>query len=1093
MKRVCILLAILFISSKVIRGQGIYQLWGTTPYGGADNTGVLFNTDAFGNNFQEKHQFNSYNPGAYPGSCDPIKFNGKFYGMTQLGGNDNLGVLFEWDPSTNTYTKKIDMSSANGSYPYGSLTLNGSKFYGMARTGGINNVGVIFEWDPATNVYTKKIDLNNIDGCEPYGSLTLQNGKFYGMTRLGGINGVGVIFEWDPITNIYTKKIDLSVAIGSNPLDNLTFKDGKFYGMTFYGGNTNHGVIFEWDPVTNEYSKKIDFANGSVIGYYPRGSLTLHDGKFYGMAKWDSMSGSDGGVIFEWDPVTNTYTLKIDFSTSGFSGRNPGGSLTYHEGKFYGITVGATHGLNFFASGLFAWDPVINQITQGVALKKPTGYFPRGSLTLSDGKFYGLTSMGGGNDDGVIFEWDPASNLYSKKIDLNGNNGLYPRSSLSVANGKIYGVTYNGGCDQRGVIYEWNPATEILNKRIDFVNSTGNNPTGNLTLLDGKFYGMTKYQSNYHDQAGIIYEWDPITDDYALKAYAGNGNGNSNGSLTLSGTNFYGMMRYGGINGGGIIFEWNQVTNIFTTKIDLSLATGSNPQGSLTLNGNIFYGMTQFGGSNDAGVIFEWDPVTNIYTKKIDLSTSTGSNPQGSLTLLNGKVYGMTEYGGANDMGVLFEWDPVTNVYTKKIDLSIAMGSNPQGSLTVSNGKLYGMTNLGGTNNLGVLFEWDPITNDYTIKKNYNGINGGRPGLGNDLALLQAPVSNGIAGNCTSFPTVTIDNSNNNTWVPITDNNGDAVAEIKANGNNLGIVSTSAFINNAAVREDAVKRLYLDRNLTITPQFQPSSPVDVRLYIKGSEYLALKNAVNSIGQPSGILSINDVGIFKNDANCEPAITIAPTPVPTNAATWETNYVLTASINSFSSFYFLNKAQGGPLPVTLLEFKGRLQNYNGEISWQTTEEFNTRTFELERSTDGSIFKPIAEIAAINMPGNHKYHYTDKNISSLAVPVVYYRLRQIDLDSRFTYTRVIALNIDKDIIVTLYPNPVSDVANLSISLNKPQQVQARIVDNSGKVIIQNTWKLPSGSSLLSIDVSGLAKGMYFLELKSDMINERRKFVK
>jgi len=490
MKKVFILFTILLISSTIIKAQGIYQLWGTTPNGGADNTGVLFNTDAFGNNFQEKHQFNSYNPGAYPGSCDPIKFNGKFYGMTQLGGKDDLGVIFEWDPSTNTYIKKFDMSSANGSYPHGSLTLYGSKFYGMARTGGINNVGVIFEWDPATNVYTKKIDLNNIDGCEPYGSLTLQNGKFYGMTYFGGINNAGVIFEWDLATNVYTKKYDLSISNGSNPLGHLTYHAGKFYGMTRFGGALNRGAIFEWDPVLNVYNKKIDLG-GINAGYVPTGSLTLHDGKFYGMARWDSMSGSDGGVIFEWDPATNTYTLKIDFSTSGFSGRNPGGNLTFYDGKFYGMLVGATHGLNFFASALFAWDPVINQITQGVALKKPTGYFPRGSLTISDGKLYGLTSQGGSNDDGVIFEWDPASNLYSKKIDLNGNNGLFPRSSLSVANGKIYGVTANGGCDQRGVIFEWNPSAEIITKRIDFVNSTGNNPTGNLTLLDGKFYGIT--------------------------------------------------------------------------------------------------------------------------------------------------------------------------------------------------------------------------------------------------------------------------------------------------------------------------------------------------------------------------------------------------------------------------------------------------------------------------------------------------------------------------------------------------------------------------------------------------------------------------
>ena len=1087
MKRVFILLGILIISSEIIKAQGIYQLWGTTANGGNDNTGVMFSTDAIGNQFTSRHQFNSYNPGANPGYSELKEYNGKFYGMTQNGGSNDAGVIFEWDPSTNIYQNKYDFISLNGRNPRGSLTLNAGKFYGMTSSGGINDVGVIFEWDPTSNIYTKKNDLNASNGSNPHGKLTFHEGKFYGMTYAGGNNGTGVIFEWDPNINLYTKKIDLNSVNGNNPIGSLTVNEGKFYGITNKGGLTNYGVIFEWDPISNIYNKKIDFDWNN--GRNSFGSLIFSDGKFYGMTRNGGIN--DRGVIFEWDPVLNICTGKQNFADN--IGRFPtGNDLIKREGKFYGMTSGISQGIDptVRGGGIFEWDPVSNVFTRMINLSDPTlGYLPFGNLTLKDSKFIGMTSSGGSNNSGVIFEWDPNTNIYSKKIDFNGNNGLNPSGALSLIGGKFYGVAKNGGWQSRGLIYEWDPSSDTIQNKIQLWAPSGGNPYGKLIISDNKFYGMTNsYGDAFGSGGGVIFEWDPTSNNYSRKIYSG---GHPYGSLTLNDGKFYGMTNLGGISVAGEIFEWDPATNIFTKKIDLNSTTGSNPYGSLTLHDGKFYGLTYAGGINNAGVIFEWDPVTNIYSKKIDLNSTTGSNPYGSLTLSNGKFYGLTYAGGINNAGVIFEWDPTTNTYTKKFDFNIANGSKPQGSLILSNGKFYGLTSTGGNSNLGVMFEWDPVTNVYTTKKEFNGMDGGNPGISNDLSLLPAPVAKGMAGNCLNFPQVTIDNSNNNVWVPITDNKGDAVAEIKANGNNLGIVSSSVFINNAAVRENAVKRLYLDRNLTITPEFQPATPVDVRLYIKGSEYLALKNAVNSIGQSSGILSINDVIIFKNEDICERAISITTSPVQTAASGWQNDYVLSASISSFSSFYFL--AQGGPLPLTLLEFNGKLQNSNGVVYWQTSDEYNTRSFELERSTDGRIFKPVANIAAINMPGNHKYNYTDKNITSLAVPVVYYRLKQIDIDGRFTYTRVITLNIDKDIIVMLYPNPVSDIANLTISSNKPQQVQARIVDNSGKVIIQYNWRLSPGNTSFTIDVSGFAKGIYFLELKGEMINERRKLVK
>jgi len=254
---------------------------------------------------------------------------------------------------------------------------------------------------------------------------------------------------------------------------------------------------------------------------------------------------------------------------------------------------------------------------------------------------------------------------------------------------------------------------------------------------------------------------------------------------------------------------------------------------------------------------------------------------------------------------VIFEWDPVSNVYTKQYDID---GNGvlrwPRGSLVASGGKLYGIVSHVNRPK-GVLFEWDPAMHTYTETVGFDGFTGTNASH-NDLTLFKLPVANGTPGACRTFPPITINSTNNNQWVPIIDEENNAVAEIKANGNNLGIVTASVFINNGAVREDGMGRLYLDRSITITPQFAQKSPIDIRLYIKGTEFTALKSAHNSFGQTAGIKSINDVGIFKIKGGCVPAAATISNLLNTSGAAWENDYVLSASINSFTSFYFASK-------------------------------------------------------------------------------------------------------------------------------------------------------------------------------------------
>src|SRR5206468_172207 len=125
--------------------------------------------------------------------------NNKLYGLTYSGGLNDQGALFEYDIISNTYTKKFDFSSASGYSSYSTLlqATNG-KLYGMTNSGGINDLGVLFEYDISANSYTKKVDFSTANGSHPIGSLMEANdGKLYGMTTSG------VLFQYNPLTEIY--------------------------------------------------------------------------------------------------------------------------------------------------------------------------------------------------------------------------------------------------------------------------------------------------------------------------------------------------------------------------------------------------------------------------------------------------------------------------------------------------------------------------------------------------------------------------------------------------------------------------------------------------------------------------------------------------------------------------------------------------------------------------------------------------------------------------------------------------------------------------------------------------------------------------
>ena len=609
------------------------------------------------------------------------------FGITYSGGSDDGGCINKYVPSSNSLSVERSFQRSGANPYYTSLTrATDGKFYGMTFNGGGSSGGVIFSYDPDSAIYSKIYDFDIINGSKPTGSMIQANdGKLYGMTSFGGVQNVGVIFSLDPSSHVYTKLYDFDITNGAGPSGSLLqSSDGKLYGMAAQGGSNNFGVIFSFDPSSGRYSKLKDFQN--TDGASPLGNLIAGtNGMLYGMT---TNGGNNlSGVIFSYNISSSVFSKLKDFDSTN-------------------------------------------------------GYYPYGSLMqANDGKFYGTTYKGGSNNYGVIFSFDPASSAYTKLEDLDSANGGSPFGNLLQAdNGKLYGMTSLGGTANAGVIFSFDPLSLVYARLQNFDNTKGAGPSGSLTPGDkgsNKLYGMTFQGGTSND--GVIFSFDDSSSRYIkLKDFGTNVFGRRpSGSLVKSASGIlYGMTAFGGTNNDGVIFSFDPFSSEYTKLLDFDSLNGANPYGSLiqATDGKL-YGMTFKGGTRNAGIIFSYDIPSSTYTKLKDLDSSNGSNPYGSLVqATDGKLYGMTYYGGSKTFGTIFSFDPVSSAYSKLKDFDNANGANPYGNLVQgSDGKLYGMTFAGGngyifkgdTTGVGVIFSFDPSSSIFTKLKVFNYDNGG--------------------------------------------------------------------------------------------------------------------------------------------------------------------------------------------------------------------------------------------------------------------------------------------------------------------------------------------------------------------------------
>ncbi|MBE9461793.1 Ig-like domain-containing protein [Dyadobacter subterraneus] len=163
----------------------------------------------------------------------------------------------------------------------------------------------------------------------------------------------------------------------------------------------------------------------------------------------------------------------------------------------------------------------------------------------------------------------------------------------------------------------------------------------------------------------------------------------------------------------------------------------------------------------------------------------------------------------------------------------------------------------------------------------------------------------------------------------------------------------------------------------------------------------------------------------------------------------------------------------PLPVTLTVFTAAKEGNSAMLNWETTMETNSDRFEIERSQDGKSWLNIGtKYANGESSTTIKYSFSDANPTA---GENLYRLKMIDKDQTFAYSRIRSLTFSIDLQASFYPNPVSDQLHLNVAdWNKVAAVE--LISVKGQSIYKSEKTLST-----VIDVSRFPAGIYIVSLR------------
>lgn len=184
----------------------------------------------------------------------------------------------------------------------------------------------------------------------------------------------------------------------------------------------------------------------------------------------------------------------------------------------------------------------------------------------------------------------------------------------------------------------------------------------------------------------------------------------------------------------------------------------------------------------------------------------------------------------------------------------------------------------------------------------------------------------------------------------------------------------------------------------------------------------------------------------------------------------------------------NAQCGGPLPVDWVSFNAHAaEPASAMLYWQTANEINLASYQVERSFDGRQFEAVAQLSPLARE-QANYHFKDQYVDA---NTAYYRIRAIDFDgsSQLTNIQQVKWKGSTPSIINIFPNPATDIIDIDYAMPTGSEQSWQIISADGKVVASG--KLSSNQS--SINISLLPAGTYLFKIGNPLLGLQQRFVK
>lgn len=1036
----------------------------------------------------------------FTGSGSVIMADGNVIGSGTGTGSITLNTTATSNTSYGIYTQ-----SGNGGSTFtlqnsiiGSITTIGTattvshSFTGIMKTNGgattIQN-NLIGSTTTANSIYTSSVATTSTAGQSLFGFNTdAANKNTYSLNNNTIAN----------LTNNYNgTNAGLTIGMGTNTNNQITFTNNSIYNLTtasaytgdssvasligikqihpFTGGGT---ITISGNTIYN-LSNTSTTGNIVVIGIFQGRSATtsnINRNFIYGLSVASSSSSAAiKGIVVGYSITATTATINNNIINLGNASASP---IIY---GIYDMTIMSTLNLNLYFNSVYlsgsptagtgnsaAFWNTNNANTRNI---RNNIFYNARSNSGGTGKHYaiGLSGIGGSitinynnyytpgtggiigflaADQTTLANWQTATAQDANSANANPNFTLagsniasdYKISSIPSSNGvSIVSYANDHGLQSRGAIVTMGAWEYYHNRWIGTTSTAFNiatNWTGGYVIASGDklVFDAAAVRNCNLDATRIV---GGIYNSTAYDVVTNNQNLAILDSITFTGTGRIDASSASGtVTFAGTVPQYipaNSIRNDLVTKLTINNPAGVTLGNALTVSTLL----TLTGGK------------FNVSGNTLTLN---GTNTLGTTANLNTTSSSSLVFGGSSS-GVIIP-SGVSNLNNLTINNSngITLGSSPvvNGTLTLTNGLINNST----------YYLTLTATSNVTGATDSSYVNGVIYKTGNSAFTFPIGGNNG-AGNryrpCTiSAPAVITDQFS---------------AEYKWQNPNSAGYDTSAAARPLLITKVS-GREYWNVN-----RVAGSSNVDLTLTFNDSSY------VNNL---SNLRVLHWNGSSWDNLG------------GTASGTVSNGSIIASTVSTFSPFALGSiGVSPNPLPVKLIQFSATIKTDDVLLRWTTASEINNDHFDIERSTDGKHFEKIGEVQGSgNTTQKINYEYLDKDVNHSINKLFYYRLKQVDYNQTFDYsnTATVLFNATREEgIESIYPNPIQDEVNILTNQKVGGNVKIKIMDMSGRIILQQEVKLSGGSNIIRIETNNLPKGSYLVSYECNEKVETIKVVK